>query len=148
MLSYKTKTNYMSDINTTLKKDLSLLFDITKEITGVTCEEIKSRSRINNIKYARMIICEVLRRNSNYKLWEIAKNVCNLDHSTLIHYKSKVVEYCEKDVEFKKNFTLINVKFKNIKDVGYPLKNRLEFAIQERDRLNKEIRKMKKMLNL
>jgi len=138
----------MKDISNKLLKDVSILFEITEEKTGVTREEILSRNRKTRIQKARMIMGEVLRRNSIYTLSDIGKSICGLDHSTILHYRSKVLKCCEKDEEFKKNFTSINIKFKTIQEVGYPLEKKLEFAIKERDNLNKEIRKMKKMLNL
>ena len=138
----------MLAVNKTLIQDVCVLFEIVEDVTGVTEEQIKGRSRKRYISDARMMMCESLRRNSKYKLHEIGLAVCNLDHSSVLHYKAKLPQLCDTDYDFRKKFVNIDVRFKQIKDGGMPLVKKLEFAIQERDRLNKEIRKIKKLLNL
>jgi hypothetical protein len=138
----------MSKLDKTLTQDVCMLFEIVEEVTGVTEDQIKSRSRKRHISDARMMMCESLRRNSRYKLTEIGLAICNLDHSTVLHYKSKLPKLCDTDYDFRKKFVNIDVKFKQIKDGGTPLVKKLYFATQERDKLNKEIRKIKKLLNL
>lgn len=136
------------EFSKSLLQDVSVLFDIVEEVTGVTEEQIKGRSRKRYISDARMMMCESLRRNSKYRLHEIGLAVCNLDHSSVLHYKAKLPELCDTDYDFRKNFVNINVKFKQIKDGGMPLAKKIEFATKERDRLSVEIRKMKKLLNI
>ncbi len=138
----------MLEFNKSLLQDVSMLFEIVEEVTGVSQTQIKSRSRKRYISDARMMMCESLRRNSKYKLHEIGHAVCNLDHSSIIHYKHKLLELYDIDYDFKKKFIAIDVRFRQIKDGGMPLTKKLEFAIKERDRLNGEIRKMKKLLNI
>ncbi len=139
---------HMLELNKSILQDASVLFEIVEEVTGVTQEQIKSRIRTRHITDARMIMAESLRRNSKYKLREIGLAVSGLDHSSVLHYRKQVVEFCEQDKVFKKNFFTINAKFKQIKDGGFPLAKRLEFAIKDRDNLNKEIRRMKKLLKI
>lgn len=134
--------------NKSLVQDIHILFEIVEEITGINQTQIRSRSRKRTISDARMMMCESLRRNTKYKLHEIGGSVCGLDHSSVLHYKKKLPELCEVDYDFKKKFIAIDVKFKQIKDGGVPLVKKLEFAINERNRLNKEIRKLKRLLNL
>lgn len=131
-----------------LIEDASVLFEIVEQVTGINETQIKSRSRKRPITDARMMMCEALRRNSKYKLWEIGRVVSGLDYSSVVHYREKVKDFCENDKSFKVNFFDINVKFGQIKNVGLPLNKKLEFAVKERDRLNKEIRRMKKLLRL
>jgi len=138
----------MLEFNKLLLQDVSMLFEIVEEVTGISQEQIRSRSRKRDISDARMMMCESLRRNSRYRLQEIGSVVCNLDHSTIVHYKNKLPELYVTDYDFKKKFITIDVRFKQIKDGGTPLDKRLEFAIKERNRLNGEIRKMKKLLNI
>lgn len=148
MFKINRTTSHMLELNKSILQDASLLFEIVEEVTGVTQEEIKSKVRKRHITDARMMMAESLRRNSKYKLREIGLVISGLDHSTVIHYKRQVVEICEQDKVFKKNFFTINARFKQIKDGGFPLTKRLEFAIKDRDSLNKEIRRMKKLLKI
>jgi hypothetical protein len=138
----------MLEFNKLLLQDVSMLFEIVEEVTGISQEQIRSRSRKRDISDARMMMCESLRRNSRYRLQEIGSVVCNLDHSTVVHYKNKLPELYVTDYDFKKKFITIDVRFKQIKDGGTPLSKKLEFAIKERNRLSGEIRKMKKLLNI
>ena len=138
----------MLEFNKLLLQDVSMLFEIVEEVTGISQEQIRSRSRKRYISDARMMMCESLRRNSTYKLQEIGTAVCNLDHSTVIHYKNKLPQLYVTDYDFKKKFISIDVRFKQIKDGGTPLHKKLEFSIKERNRLSGEIRKMKKLLNI
>ena len=138
----------MLEFNELLLQDVSMLFEIVEEVTGISQEQIRSRSRKRDISDARMMMCESLRRNSRYRLQEIGSVVCNLDHSTVVHYKNKLPELYVTDYDFKKKFITIDVRFKQIKDGGTPLGKKLEFAIKERNRLSGEIRKMKKLLNI
>jgi chromosomal replication initiation ATPase DnaA len=131
-----------------LIEDASVLFEIVEQVTGITENQIKSRSRKRPIADARMMMSEALRRNSKYKLWEIGRVVSGLNHSSVLHYRGKVKDFCENDKSFKARFFDINVKFGQIKNVGLPLHKKLEFAVRERDRLNKDIRRMKKLLRL
>jgi chromosomal replication initiation ATPase DnaA len=131
-----------------LIQDVSVLFDIVEEVTGVTQEQIKSRSRQRKITDARMMMSESLRRNCKYyRLHEIGAAICDLNHSSVIHYRKKLNDLYDIDREVRKNFIAIDVRFKQIKDGGMPLIKKIEFAIQERDRLSYDIRKMKKLLN-
>lgn len=137
-----------SELRKDLIEDASVLFEIVEQVTGISENQIKSRSRKRPIADARMMMSEALRRNSKYKLWEIGRVVSDLDHSSVIHHKEKVIDFCQNDKSFKERFLNINVKFGQIKNVGLPLHKKLEFAVKERDRLNKEIRRMKKLLRL
>ena len=138
----------MDELRKDLIEDASVLFEIVEQVTGISENQIKSRSRKRPIADARMMMSEALRRNSKYKLWEIGKVVSGLDHSSVVHYRTKVEDFCENDKSFNKRFVDINIKFGHIKHVGLPVNKKLEFAIKERDRLNKEIRKMKKLLKI
>jgi len=131
-----------------LIEDASILFEIVEQVTGISENQIKSRSRKRPIVDARMMMSEALRGNSKYKLWEIGKVISGIDHSSVLHYKQKVKDFCENDNSFKKRFVDINVKFSHVKNIGLPIHKKLEFAVKERDRLNKEIRRMKKLLRL
>jgi hypothetical protein len=138
----------MLGVNKSLTQDVSILFEIVQEITGITEEQIKNRSRKRYITDARMMMCESLRRNSIYTLNEIGSAVCNLDHSSIIHYRGKLNELCDVDKEFKRKFIEVDARFKQIKQCGLPLEKRLEISVRERDRLNKEIRGIKRRLKI
>jgi chromosomal replication initiation ATPase DnaA len=141
-------TSHMAELSKSIIQDASLLFEIVEEVTGVTKQEIKSRVRTRHISDARMMMSESLRRNSKYKFSEIALVVSGQNHSTLIYYKTKVVDLCESDYKFKKEFFTINAKFKQIKEGDFPLNKKLEFALIDRDNLNREIRRIKKLLSI
>jgi chromosomal replication initiation ATPase DnaA len=138
----------MIGLNKSLEQDSKILFEIITEVTGITQEQINNGSRKRNITDARMMMCESLRRNSKYTLREIGSIAGGLDHSSIVYYRTKLVDICDVDREFKKKFTEINLRFKQIKISGLPLSIRLSAAIEERDRLNKEIRIMKKKLSI
>lgn len=131
-----------------LIEDADVLFEIVEKETGISEKQIRSKSRKRHIVEARMIMSESLRRNSKYKLWEIGKVVSDVDHSCVIHYKNVVKYLCENQKSFRDKFLRVNVNFGQIKNNGLPLHKKLEFAVRERDRLNKEIRRMKKLLRL
>ena len=47
----------MTGLNKSLVQDVSILFEIVEDVTGVTEEEIRSRSRKRYISDARMMMC-------------------------------------------------------------------------------------------
>ena len=118
----------MITLNKSLEQDSKILFGIITEVTGITQEQINNGSRKRNITDAR-----------------IGSVTGGLDHSSIIYYRSKLNDICDVDKEFKRKFTEINSRFKAIK-ICLPLTMKLNIAIEERDRLNKEIRIMKKKL--
>ena len=138
----------MKGLNKSLFQDVSVLFEIVENVTGVTEEQIRSRSRKRYISDARMMMCESLRRNSMYRLSEIGSAVCNLDHSSVIHYRGKLLELYDIDKDFRKKFIDIEGRFKQIKQCGLPVMRKLDIAIQERNLLNEEIRKMRRILKV
>jgi chromosomal replication initiation ATPase DnaA len=138
----------MLDLSKSLIQDATVLFEIVTDVTGITQDQINKGSRKRNITDARMMMCEALRRNSLHTLTEIGSVVGGLDHSSIIYYRSKLDDICDVDKEFKRKFTEINSRFKEIKVCGLPLATRLRLAIDERDKLSKEIRRMKRKLNI
>jgi chromosomal replication initiation ATPase DnaA len=140
--------SHMAELNKSIVQDASILFEIVEEVTGVTQNQIQSKIRARHIVEARMMMAESLRRNSKYRLNQIGVAVSDLDHSTVSYYKKKVVELCGQDYKFKKEFFTISARFKQIKEGGLPLKKKLEFAIRDRDNLNREIRRIKKLLKI
>lgn len=139
---------HMAELSKFLVQDASILFEIVEEVTGVTQQQIESRIRKRHIAEARMMMTESLRRNTKYRLHEVGSVVSGLNHSTVVYYRKHVYELCDQDYKFKKDFFTINARFKQIKDGGLPLKKKLEFAIRDRDNLNKEIRRLKKLLKI
>ena len=83
-----------------------------------------------------------------YILSEIGSAVCNLDHSSVIHYRGKLLELYDIDKDFRKKFIDIEGRFKQIKQCGLPVMRKLDIAIQERNLLNEEIRKMRRILKV
>ena len=86
-------------------------------------------------------------------------NLCNNNLIDIKNYIKKTLlgengkennHWCimKTDKNFKTSFFDINVKFSQIKKVGLPIHKKLEFAVKERDKLNKDIRRMKKLLRL
>ena len=138
----------MLDLSKSLIQDATILFEIVAEVTGITQDEINNRSRKRCITDARMMMCETLRRNSLHTLTEIGSAVGGLDHSSIIYYRTKLNDICDVDKKFKQKFTEIDSRFKEIKLCGFPLALRLKLAIDERDRLSKEIRRMKRKLKI
>ena len=138
----------MEGLDKSLVQDASLLFGIVTEVTGITKEQIINGSRLRKVTDARMMLCESLRRNSLYTLNEIGSVTGGLDHSSIIYYRTKVSDICDVDKEFKQKFTQIDSRFKDLKLYGLPLAMRLSIAIEERDQLNLEIRRMKRKLKI
>jgi chromosomal replication initiation ATPase DnaA len=138
----------MSEINKILQQDGELLFEIVENVTGVTKGQILSKSRKRFIVNAKIMMSEALRRNSKYKLWQIGSVVAGVDHSTVIHYKKTCKDLSDQDYNFRKDFVIISSRFKQIKEGGMPLARRLAFVTKERDNLNKEIRRIKKLLSI
>ena len=134
----------MAGLNKSLVQDVSILFGIVADVTGITEDQINNRSRKRDITDARMMICETLRQNSKYPLDQIGSVIGGLNHSSIVYYRTKLNDICEVDKEFKRKFIEIDSRFKEIKIHGLPLDIQLNNAIEERSRLNKEIQIMKK----
>jgi len=76
----------------TNEEKINEAFMIVYTLTGITQEQIKSKSRLRPIAQARHLFCYVLRKNYldnstlyPFSLKEIGKQIGNRDHSTVIN---------------------------------------------------------------
>jgi hypothetical protein len=131
-----------------LIREEKLLFLITEEVTGVTREEIVSKSRKPHIVDARRMIALSFFKNTKFTLSKIGGFVGGVDHSSVSYYIKKHDGLMETDYNFRKNFSAINTKFKIYQEGGIPIEIKLEFALEERARATKEVSRLRKLINI
>lgn len=129
-------------------REANLLFQLVEDTMGITKEQVLSGKRTRNFVDARRIISASLKRNTSYKLWQISKSIGNKDHSTVCYYLNAHNEMMKQDRNFKNNFNKIEGKFISYQNGCMPVEEKLKFALEERDKLNKEIIKLRKLLKI
>lgn len=124
-------------------EELKTLVDIAHKKTGVTFEEILSKTRKRKVVDVKRIVSFILKRDNNdYTLEEIA-NAINSDHSTICHYKRTHEDLLKTDIAFRRKFEYVNNAYLEQKEnPEYNLKLKLE----ERLLLDLEIKKLRLIL--
>lgn len=129
-------------------REANLLFQLVEDTMGITKEQVLSGKRTRHFVDARRIIAASLKRNTGYKLWQISKSIGNKDHATVIYYLKAHDTLMEQDKNFRNNFNKIEVKFISYQNGCLPVEEKLKFALEERDKLNKEIINLRKLLKI
>lgn len=131
-----------------LEKDVELLFDIVRDESGLDIKTITSGSRKQEIIYFKRMIGVSLKNHTKYSLSKIGKILGGLDHSSIIHYISSHQKQAEKDPRFKEIYERIDARFKNYVEGNFPVEKKLEFALRKRADINKEITRLRKLVEI
>lgn len=126
-------------------KEVELLFEITKMVTGIGKKEIKSKIRIPDVIDAKRMMAVCIIRNSRYTAMRVGAFLGGLDHSTICYYKRTHEDLMETDSDFKSDYLNILNKFRSYKANGVPINFKLKLALDEREKINLEIRKLRKL---
>jgi predicted transcriptional regulator len=125
--------------------EIKLLFDITEEKTGINKETILSGSRKTHLVDIKRIIGVILRRHTKMRLWQIGEVLGGLDHSCVSHYLKTVQGLLDTDYKFRENFVFIENNFTSNRDL---VEIKLESMMEERKRINKEIFRLRKLVEI
>jgi chromosomal replication initiation ATPase DnaA len=128
-----------------MNDDVKIIFNIAERRTGLTKKEITSRRRHRNIVNAKRMVAVILKRNTKMRLWEIGSVVGGLDHSCISHYLKTHNDLMETEYEFRKMYVDMESEFKSSRDT---VEMRLDIKIRERQELNKEIEKLRKLIKI
>lgn len=77
------------------------IINAVSEVTGITLQQIKSRSRLRGYVTARCLISHYLRKYTKMSLKEIGKTIGNLHYSTVIYNISIYDDLIQYDREFR-----------------------------------------------
>lgn len=92
------------------------VMDIVCNVSGVSADEICSKSREKNIVKARHTLCYFIKINCDITLYEIAKIINKKDHTSIIHAITKVKDMIESgDRNYTKLFELVDKRVSEIK---------------------------------
>lgn len=72
-----------------------IVFNTIEEVTGVTRDELKSKSRLQRIAHARFLLNYFMRLYCDMTLLEIGRETYSMDHSSVLHSIKKVREAVE-----------------------------------------------------
>ena len=78
------------------------IVNAVSEVTGITLQQIKSRSRLRAYVTARCLISHYLRKYTRMSLKEIGAIIGNRDHSTVIYNIATHNDLMQYDEEFRK----------------------------------------------
>ena len=62
-----------------------LIFEKVQEVTGVTREQLLSKSRLQQIAHARFLLNYFMKQYCNLTLKEIGKQTYGMDHTSVLH---------------------------------------------------------------
>jgi hypothetical protein len=124
------------------------LLDLVEEELGIDRKEVLSRKRNPYIIDARRIISVCLVRHTKYKLNHIGRFLGGLDHSSIIYYRDTHEDLMETDYEFRKKFSKVHSRFELYITAGLPVEKKLKNLLKERDAINSEIRRVRKLVKI
>lgn len=125
--------------------EVKLLFDLAEKKTGLDREIVISGSRKPHIIDIKRAIGVILRRHTKMKLWQIGEALGGLDHSCIIHYIKTNQGLMDTDYQFRDKFVFMETNFLSNREL---VEVKLQMKIEERDRINKEISKLRKLVKI
>jgi len=90
-------------------KEQHELFSALEEITGITREQIMSKSRKQNIGDAKKLLQLVLRHDAKWTFKKVAK-FFDCDHSSVIHNNNVLLGLLENDSKIRAQYETLRVK--------------------------------------
>ena len=101
---------------------LELIAEILEDYTGITVDQIKSKSRVREVTQIRQLLCYLAGELTNDSLKQIGRFI-NRDHSTVIHSKRTTLDLLETDRKVRNKFYPIlayfNINLKPFKTHKY-----------------------------
>jgi|TARA_R110002074_G_scaffold1973_5_gene11896 hypothetical protein len=88
------------------------IIDIVSEVTGVSFNDIKSKTRKRNIVQARALLGSILCIHENLSTVRVGL-ILNIDHSSVCYYTKKHNERLDYWVEYKKLYRKVQEKYLN-----------------------------------
>jgi hypothetical protein len=84
------------------------ILKVVSSVTGISIEDIKSKTRTRKIVSARQMYCAYMEGQTAvvYSLQEIGASV-NIDHTSVLHNKKVVLNYCDTEPDFKKMYEAV-----------------------------------------
>ena len=131
---------YYTSLNPMQYQDL--IISTVSEVTKISIDQIRSKSRKREIVYARSICCKMLKEFTSLPLKSIGLLMGGRDHSTVIHALEAHENIAWQDYEFK----LQSEKCRNIINTVY-LQRELEMALQKGEGINKEFEGLQNSIN-
>lgn len=125
--------------------EVELLFSIAEEKTGLTKEVITSGNRKPNIIDVKRIMGAILRKNTKMRLWQIGEALGGLDHSCISHYLKTNQDLMDTDYSFRKKLVLMESTFITNRN---SVEIKLNIKLIERRKINKEINRLRKLINI
>jgi len=111
--SPKYRYDFMANPNT-VSFFVSDIMGIVSNYTGITIDEIESKSRKRELVMARFFCFKLIHKHSNLTLTVIGRKVGRRDHSTVIYGIRSIEDIIETDPKIKKQFneleTLVHIK--------------------------------------
>lgn len=125
--------------------EVKLLFDLAEEKTGLDKEVILSGSRKPHIIDVKRAIGVILRRHTKMRLWQIGEALGGLDHSCIVHYMKTNQGLMDTDYQFRDKFVFMERGFLSNREL---VEVKLKMKLEEREILNKEIAKLRKLVKI
>jgi hypothetical protein len=125
--------------------EAKLLFQLAKDKTGLDKDLILSGCRKPHIIDVKRIIGVILRRHTKMKLWQIGEVLGGLDHSCIIHYLKTNQALMDTDYQFRDKFVFMERGFLSNREL---VEVKLKMKLEEREMLNKEIAKLRKLVKI
>jgi len=92
------------------RKNVDDIISIVCDEFGLTSEEIKSRHRYRRLTDARSIAIFLIRKHTNYSLFDTAKIFGGRDHTTALHSLKRIQELMDTEPDLKNRILLIENK--------------------------------------
>jgi len=125
--------------------EVKLLFNVAEEKTGIKKDVIISGCRKPYIIDVKRAMGVILRKHTKMRLWQIGEALGGLDHSCIVHYLKTNQDLMDTDYSFREKFVLIESGFISSKN---SVEVKLEQKLQDRTELNREINKLRKLVNI
>ena len=127
---------YYTTLNPQKYEDL--IMSTVSDVTNISIEQMKSKSRKREVVYARNICCKLLKEFTSFSLKSIGLILGGRDHSTIIHAIGSYDNIIWQDYEFKmkaeKCHNIINTIYLEVY-----VKSQIEMSIKKTEQLNNQL---------
>lgn len=131
-----------------LEDDIKALFQIIEEETNVKKEQFLAKNRTRHIVDVKRMVSACLMKHTQFTLYKIGDILGGLNHATIIHYRRTHANLLDSNKDYRKIYVAIDSQFEFLRLGGIPVEKKLEFAIDKRNSINKEINRLKKLIKI
>lgn len=131
-----------------LEDDIKALFQIIEEETNIKSAEFLAKNRTRHIVDVKRMVSACLMKHTQFTLYKIGDILGGLNHATVIHYRKTHENLLESNKDYRKTYTSIDSQFEFLRLGGIPVEKKLEFALDKRNLINKEIIRLKKLIKI